>query len=369
MAMRWIAVLASVAGLGLVAPAAASGAGGPVPPVQGGSTISVPGSPFRYVDRGAPGHATVLIRRTRGGGPSTTLRLQGSWGIPAVTYNGTLTGLSADGGTLVLAQISKYIPARTTHLAVIDARRMTVRERITLHGFSVVDAISPDGRWLYLIRYRSAAVFRYDVLAYDLRAGRLLTTPIVDRREPDEKMTGIALSRVMSPGGRWSYTLYVRPSNGTSFIHALDTVQRRAFCVDLPEVSAENASSVTLGPGSTPAAGLRVVLGGITLATVNTRTFAVTRPGAVSVAGAAEAGGAGAGAAGSGAAGTGAAAATASRSATHGSSGAAAGAGGAGAGGADSVPWGLIALTLLTLAALGGLGVAAVRTTRRTSAD
>ena len=55
---------------------------------------------------------------------------------------------------------------------------------------------------------------------------------IVDRREPDEKMTGLPMTRTgtASPGPTRSYSR----ADKRPFVHALDTVHRRAFCVDLP---------------------------------------------------------------------------------------------------------------------------------------
>ena len=61
----------------------------------------------------------------------------------------------------------------------------------------------------------------YEIRAYDLAAGRMLPQPIVDPREPDEKMQGLAITRAVEPGRRWAYTLY---TGAESFVHALDTV-------------------------------------------------------------------------------------------------------------------------------------------------
>jgi hypothetical protein len=55
---------------------------------------------------------------------------------------------------------------------------------------------------------------------------------IADRRETGP-MTGSPVTRAMSPGGRWAYTLYAH-ADGTAFFHALDTVRLAAVCVDLP---------------------------------------------------------------------------------------------------------------------------------------
>jgi hypothetical protein len=139
-----------------------------------------------------------------------------------------------------------------------------------------VDAVSPDGRWLYLIRYRSVRNNRYDVLAYDLARRHLLRTLIVDPREPDEKMQGFPLTRTMSADGRWAYTLYANPE-GAPFIHALDTVRRTAACIDLDDLTIEDASDARLAlAGGT----LRVEGTAGPLALVDTRTFAVRDPAA-----------------------------------------------------------------------------------------
>ena len=45
-------------------------------------------------------------------------------------------------------------------------------------------------------------------------------------------MNGQPVTRTGSPDG-WTYTLYWRPGK-SAFVHALDTVHQRAFCVDLP---------------------------------------------------------------------------------------------------------------------------------------
>jgi len=139
-----------------------------------------------------------------------------------------------------------------------------------------VDAISPDGRWLYLIRYRSVRNNRYDVLAYDLARRHLLRTPIVDPREPDEKMQGFPLTRTVSADGRWAYTLYSDPE-GEPFIHALDTERRTAACIDLDDLTTEDASDARLVvAGGT----LRVEGTAGPLALVDRRTFAVSDPAA-----------------------------------------------------------------------------------------
>jgi MYXO-CTERM domain-containing protein len=259
--------------LGVGAPTAHA-AGGPVPPVQGGAGVSAPGSSLAYIAVRA-GHDTVLQRVRRADGVVERSRLiRGSYGVPGAAYDGSNTGLSFDEHTLVLAAIRER--STNTRLLTLDARSLRPRAQIVLPGHMTVDAISPDGRWLYLIRYRSVRNNRYDVLAYDLARRHLLPTPIVDPREPDEKMQGFPLTRTVSADGRWAYTLYANPE-GEPFIHALDTERRTAACIDLDDLTTEDASDARLVlAGGT----LRVEGTAAPLALVDTRTFAVRDPAA-----------------------------------------------------------------------------------------
>jgi hypothetical protein len=267
--------------LGLSAPAAAAGDGGPVPPQQGGAGVSAPGTPDAGYVAVAAGGGTLVQRIARGAGAVERTRvIGGRYGVGAVAFDGSATGLSADGRTLVLAAMpGRRWPPRSTPLAVLDTRRLQVRDRITLPGYWALDAISPDGRKLYLLHYLSprSDLLRYEVRAYDMTTRRLVADPVVDPREPDEKMQGMAVTRTMSADGRWAYTLYLRPSGGPPFVHALDTVGGTARCVDFPaEVASADISSARLtlsGDGRTLSAG---VPGAPVV--VDTRSFAVSRP-------------------------------------------------------------------------------------------
>jgi hypothetical protein len=265
-------------GLGLLAPAAAAADGGPVPPQQGGAGASTPGLDSRYYAVGV-GNRT-LVERVDHGVLSRWRVLPASLGVPGIAYDGSTTGLSADGRTLVLAHTVRTYPPTRTPLVVLDARRLRVRERITLPGWYTVDGISPDGRWLYLIHYTSRRdATRYEVRAYDLPGRRMIAKPVVDPREPDEAMRGISVTRAVSPDGRWDYTLYFRPS-GEPFIHALDTAGRTARCIDLPGVSTNDIAGARLQLGDGGAT-LHVVEQGATVALVDTRTWKARRPAAV----------------------------------------------------------------------------------------
>ena len=158
--------------------------------------------------------------------------LRGLLTIPAVAYDGSAAGLSHDERTLVLTVPRPTFPRASTTFVILDAETLKHRRTITLRGDFSFDAMSPDGRWLYLIQYTSAEdPLQYRVRALDSTTGRLLPNPVVDPREPGEAMNGRPLTRATSVDGRWAYTLY----DGTEhpFIHALDTVGRSARCIDL----------------------------------------------------------------------------------------------------------------------------------------
>jgi hypothetical protein len=259
----------------LALPASANAAGGPVPAFQGGFGVTAPGWNHTYHALRA-GHDSLVVRLIRRTGEVRETRLlHGRWGVAGVGYDGTTTGLSADGRTLVLAEVTTRFPIRRTRLLRLATSRLQVRDRITLPGWWSVDAISPDGRWLYLLHYTRPArdVTDYEVRAYDLRAHRLVTAPVVDKREPDEQMGGIPVTRALSPDGRWAYTLYDNPDE--PFIHALDTARREAACIDLPQLTGTDLAAVRLGlAGGT----LRITREGAPLALVDRRTFAVREP-------------------------------------------------------------------------------------------
>jgi hypothetical protein len=277
--MRRLLVIVCCCGAGIAAPAVADGAGGPVPPLQAGAGVSAPGSDLSYIAVPA-GDQTVVerVRRVDGVVERTRL-LGGKWGVPGVAYDGSSTGLSADGATLVLADATAVYPVKRTRLLVLRARTLRPRARIDLPGWFTVDAISPDGRWMYLIHYTSVSnTNHYEVRAYDLRKRRMIAKPVIDPREPEEKMQGIPITRVTSADGRWAYTLYMRPDEAP-FIHALDTQRRTAACIDLDNVTSDDIADghLALTDGG---ARLRIDGSAGPLALVDTRTFAVRKPAA-----------------------------------------------------------------------------------------
>jgi len=238
--MRVYGVALTAAAVVAVAGASAARADGlPVLGVDAGNSGVVTADGARYVTM-ASGGSTVVARVAQTGGQVLVWRsFPGTFTIPAVAYDGSAGGLSADGKTLALIEPRQSFPRTQTRFLILG-RGLAPRGSVSLKGDFSFDAISPNGDWLYLIHYTSPQdPTRYLVQGYDLRRWRLSPAPIVDPTAPHEKMRGNPLTRAMSADGRWAYTLY-DGGGGTPFVHALDTVARSAHCIDLDSLSANS---------------------------------------------------------------------------------------------------------------------------------
>jgi hypothetical protein len=275
---RTLTTLFAIAALTLAL--AVSGAGANGSPYSPGLAYGWAGvgasNGVHYVTLGPSKWTVVSAIRAHDGHVVRTRTLRGFYGIPLVSYDGTTGGLSGDGRSLVMASYGP-LPgeAGTTRFVALRTKTLEPYRLVKLGGSWSYDAISPDGRALYLVEHLSAGPdARYRVRVFDLLRGRLLPGAIVDRLEKASVMGGQPATRVSSPDGRWAYTLYARAA-GEPFVHALDTVNREAFCIDLP-----------LHLGEPMQMGLRLALergellvrnGRATVAVVNTRTWAVSR--------------------------------------------------------------------------------------------
>jgi hypothetical protein len=212
-----------------------------------------------------PHRTTVSLWRI--GAKRRRVVLDGTLGFPVPTFDGTGEGISHDGRTLLLASGSRFV--------TVDAGSLAVRRDVRLRGQFSYDGLSPTGRTLFLIQHPSPTSVHYYVRAYDLAHGRLLQQIIFDAREKGEgPMSGSPVTRATGPSGRWIYTLYVR-SSGALFVHALDSVDLHAFCVDLPRrVTPANAwqTRLELKPGR-----LAVLAGTKRLAAIDTKTLRLRR--------------------------------------------------------------------------------------------
>jgi hypothetical protein len=227
--LLWILSLTAVAAF----PAAARADGIAFAGVKnGGDGTASPNGLVHYVTLPIA-KQTVVTKVSSEGSVLKFRTLPGAWGIPLVAFDGSTGGLSAYGRILVLAQppigrmrhVSRFPVLETTNLRLVDL--------VTLEGSFSFDALSPDGRTLYLIEHVNRKdVAEYQVRAYDIEQDRLLPYVIRDHRSNQVEMYGYPMSRATSGDGRWVYTLY--QGSHHSFVHALDTMARKAVCVDLP---------------------------------------------------------------------------------------------------------------------------------------
>jgi hypothetical protein len=199
--------------------------------------------------------------------------LDGRYTVPVVALDHTASGLSTDGSTLVLINPRRSFPRARTSFVVLNAKNLRVRGHIVLQGDFSFDALSPDGTRLFLIHYLSRRdPTRYEVRALDVPSGKLLPTPIVDKSEPDERMAGLPITRQTTADGRWAYTLY-DGSGKEPFVHALDTVNGEAHCIDLELLAGRQDLydlRLGLGPGDS---GLAVLDGAEKLTVIDTSDF------------------------------------------------------------------------------------------------
>jgi hypothetical protein len=230
---RIVAALATAGVVGALA-SAADGAG-PVPELlQGPPGIGVAGGAHVIARPLADGTTRVQRVRDRDGAVVRARVLSGKLGVPRTTYSGTVEGTWAGGRRLVLST-SIYDGALSTRFVVVDTRTLKALRTITLRGSFAFDALAPDGKRLYVTQHPNGfnGPIRYVVRSLNLATGRLDPGAIVDKSEPGEQMAGMPMARAWSRDGATAFTLY----NGLeshAFIHALDTMNRSARCIDLP---------------------------------------------------------------------------------------------------------------------------------------
>src|SRR5260221_312258 len=134
----------------LTAPGVARADGLPVLGVDVGNTGVVTPDGARYVTM-ASGGSTVVARVAQTGGRVLMWRaFPGTFTIPAVAYDGSAGGLSADGKTLALIEPRQSFPRAQTRFLILG-RGLAPRGSVTVKGDFSFDAISPSGDWLYLI--------------------------------------------------------------------------------------------------------------------------------------------------------------------------------------------------------------------------
>ena len=181
----------------------------------------------------------------------------------SLTGHWTLGGVSPNGQWLALIRVldeaEKLAQITTqvwqTEIQVVAAADGQIIHTLNLNGHFEVDALTNNGTSLFLVQYvPPERPDQYLVRLYDLSIQELLAEPIRDKRINDELMTGYAWGNVADPQGTWWLTNYLNTSQNNAFIHALNLVDKWAYCIDLPsgegDFDALQNYALTLSPDS-----------------------------------------------------------------------------------------------------------------------
>ena len=187
----------------------------------------------------------VVVDMTLGG---PQLVIDGAWRLPTIGYDPTPVGLSADGSTVALVEATPAASASSAANRTVS--RFAILRVVPLEGPARVielpgsfdfDAISPDGSILYVVQHLAGKPEgRYQVRAVDAATGVMRDAIIADKRNIGEAMAGWPIAQVRRPDGL-VMTLYRGAEH--PFIHALNTVEAWAVCIDLPTAHADYATA------------------------------------------------------------------------------------------------------------------------------
>jgi DNA-binding beta-propeller fold protein YncE len=178
------------------------------------------------------GGARLMALDPASGGPLAQLTVPAGYTLPNIAFQGPTAGISPNGQWLALTS-QDHAPsgAITTNFLVGSSSLSDSFKTIHVNGDFVFDALSNDGKSLYLIQKMTDAN-HYRVRLYDVGAGLLTPQVIADKRDSNEPMNGIRGDSAADATGNYVYTVYVRQAG--PFIHALPLGQQFAWCIDLP---------------------------------------------------------------------------------------------------------------------------------------
>ncbi len=198
------------------------------------------------------------------GGPVRSV--EGAWQLPTVGLDPMPAGVSADGSTVVLVEdLPDGAAARSVSRFAIVERSLRSEPRIVeLPGRFDFDTLSPDGSILYVAEHVPGPLAgRYQVRAVDTATGKMRDAIIVDKRNVDEVMAGWPVDQEARADGV-VLTLYRGAEH--PFVHALQSVEAWAVCIDLPSRGMENAGAaadwgVVATPGGRSSLAVNATLG------------------------------------------------------------------------------------------------------------
>jgi hypothetical protein len=224
--------------------------------------VGVPNETWGSIVTATPGERTTVVERliVQPGFDRWTQEIDGRWVLPTVGLDPIPVGVSADRSMIVLVEADAEhgvggADGTVSRFAVVDGRLPLAYEPriVELHGAFDFDALSPDGRLLYVAEQVLGPLeARYQVRAVETATGVMRDGIIVDKRNIDEEMAGWPVDQLRRPDGM-VMTLYRGADH--PFVHALSSVEAWAVCIDLPtrgfdEVDAvDDWGIVSLGAG------------------------------------------------------------------------------------------------------------------------
>jgi DNA-binding beta-propeller fold protein YncE len=181
-----------------------------------GGVLSADGRRF-VVATPAPGGTRVARFDAASGRPAGSLLVRGTTArAAAVSATGRFAALERRQGGPV---------------AVVDLDRRSLVRTVALRGAWQVDAVSNDGRRLYLLEYGADGSYR---VRLHLAGRGLVPGPITDPTE-SEPMTGLPWTTLGTPDGRRQLTLFLKAEGRSTeaFVHDLSIARGTAACIDL----------------------------------------------------------------------------------------------------------------------------------------
>ena len=182
------------------------------------------------------GNTTVRALDPRNGSESIAFTVEGRWAPPA-TYGPAPSGISRNAKWMVLvaAKITSEGAGVVNRFAVVDLANRRLDRIVTVPGDMSFDAVSDDGRNIYLVEHLVPSP-HYVVRVASFQGAGLADGVIgqIKTAEP-EVMNGLYHASV-AVSGDWFLSLYSNPTRGP-FIHALNTTQLYAQCIlNMPDV-------------------------------------------------------------------------------------------------------------------------------------
>jgi hypothetical protein len=187
-----------------------------------------------YVAEQSDGKTRVRALDIDSGRTLRETTLDGAYGLPMITPDSVMGGLSPDGRWLALKATPAQSDGKKTRFAVLDTTFKQTPKQASLDGDFHFDGLSNSGGSLFLTESLSSdPTAKYQVRLYNLSLGALDPNVVVAKGE-SQIMSGSRQTAVTSNNGEWLYSLYVNPDYGP-FIHALNLTGPVAFCIDLPK--------------------------------------------------------------------------------------------------------------------------------------